>query len=69
MVIVAELVKRLIVVQEIVGSSPTLHTECACGGMVDTLDLKSNPQKWGCRFESGLAYQWKVMQLGVVTVC
>ena len=26
MVIVAELVKRLIVVQEIVGSSPTLHT-------------------------------------------
>ena len=26
MVIVAELVKRLIVVQEIVGSSPTFHT-------------------------------------------
>ena len=27
MVIVAELVKRLIVVQEIVGSSPTFHTK------------------------------------------
>ncbi len=32
MVIVAELVKRLIVVQEIVGSSPTFHTkECPRG--------------------------------------
>ena len=57
MVIVAELVKHLIVVQAIVGSSPTFHTEYTCGGMVDTLDLKSNPQKWGCRFESGQVYK------------
>ena len=33
MVIVAELVKHLIVVQAIVGSSPIFHTKCAYGGI------------------------------------
>ena len=54
MVIVAELVKRLIVGQLIVGSSPTLHTKnmkmksdlyhlekCSSGETVNTSDLKS----------------------------
>jgi hypothetical protein len=33
MVIVAELVKHLIVIQEIVGSNPTFHTKCPNGGI------------------------------------
>ena len=40
MVIVAELVKRLIVVQEIVGSSPTFHTKCVCSVIGNTLASK-----------------------------
>ena len=40
MVIVAELVKRLIVVQEIVGSSPIFHTKHLRDGTGIHIDLK-----------------------------
>ena len=42
MVIVAELVKRLIVVQEIMGSSPIFHTNAPVAKLVGALDLGSS---------------------------
>ena len=47
MVIVAELVKHLIVVQAIVGSSPTFHTKSAYGGIGRHVGLKIQSSERG----------------------
>ncbi len=52
MVIVAELVKRLIVVQEIVGSTPTFHTKASLWWNGKHNDLKR--RKLLVRLQSGV---------------
>ena len=54
MVIVAELVKRLIVVQEIMGSSPIFHTKCLCGEIGKHTRLKTWRSGLLVRFQSGV---------------
>ena len=60
MVIVAELVKRLIVVQEIVGSSPIFHTNALMVKLVNTTALNVV----SCRFESYWGYKWSYSLIG-----
>ena len=57
MVIVAELVKHLIVVQAIVGSSPTFHTKCAYGGIGRHVGLKIQWTLRSCGFDSRPDYK------------
>ena len=60
MVIVAELVKRLIVVQEIVGSSPIFHTKYLREGTGIHIDLKRRV----LRVQIPSEYKWSYSLIG-----